>query len=554
MTDVLKRPKRKNPVLRSRAPTLPPAIRSRVAHGLTAAAARGAFALQVCAQCGTVQYPPREACLKCLSTQLPWRDQDGAGELLSSTVLRTSQELFFRERTPWRLGLVKLDAGPTVVAHLQADVGDAPCRVRITAALDRATEAVLVAAPEKGKPALADDPKLRDMTSDIRFRKVLVTDGKSAAGQAVVRAVVEAGADIVWVGEAEPWKKMPGFDALRALPQVSVLPLDVTDSRSVHDLASEIGFKVDILINTADFHRTYGISARRGVENAQCEMDVNYFGLLRLAQEFGPAISEGVRDGMVEAAEEQMDAYSSEITSKEYGWYAGYFVLQYVVLAAAWNILGGYCGYVNFGSAAFFAAGAYASVALYKLGVSKVDQYFPQEFAGFVQLMLLPALTIIGGIVSGLIGLGTGYLTLRLRGAFFAIATLALAVVLQTLVVNWDFVGGSRGAYIIRPSEVPIIGNYIQYLFVVMLVLSIVALGVARAIGHSRLGYGFATIRDDELAAEAQIADIDTETGEVTWPTETTTQAPWVSGGTVAPRSLGEESWKWLFLEPMTGP
>ncbi len=195
--------------------------------------------------------------------------------------------------------------------------------------------------------------------------------------------------------------------------------------------------------------------------------------------------------------------FYARAVNNDYLFFAGYTVLQFVVLATAWNILGGYCGYVNFGSAAFFAAGAYASVALYKLGVSKVDQYFPQEFAGFVQLMLLPALTIIGGIVSGLIGLGTGYLTLRLRGAFFAIATLALAVVLQTLVVNWDFVGGSRGAYIIRPSEVPIIGNYIQYLFVVMLVLSIVALGVARAIGHSRLGYGFATIRDDELAAEA---------------------------------------------------
>ena len=195
--------------------------------------------------------------------------------------------------------------------------------------------------------------------------------------------------------------------------------------------------------------------------------------------------------------------FYARAVNNDYLFFAGYTVLQFVVLATAWNILGGYCGYVNFGSAAFFAAGAYASVALYKLGVSKVDQYFPQEFAGFVQLMLLPALTIIGGIVSGLIGLGTGYLTLRLRGAFFAIATLALAVVLQTLVVNWDFVGGSRGAYIIRPSEVPIIGNYIQYLFVVMLVLSIVALGVARAIGHSRLGYGFATIRDVELAAEA---------------------------------------------------
>ena len=105
--------------------------------------------------------------------------------------------------------------------------------------------------------------------------------------------------------------------------------------------------------------------------------------------------------------------------------------------------------------------------------------------------------------MSGLVGLGTGYLTLRLRGAFFAIATLALAVVLQTLIVNWDFVGGSRGAYIIRPGEVPILGSYIQYLFLVMLVLSVVALATARIIERSRLGYGFATIRDDELAAEA---------------------------------------------------
>ena len=105
--------------------------------------------------------------------------------------------------------------------------------------------------------------------------------------------------------------------------------------------------------------------------------------------------------------------------------------------------------------------------------------------------------------MSGLVGLGTGYLTLRLRGAFFAIATLALAVVLQTLIVNWDFVGGSRGAYIIRPNEVPILGSYIQYLFLVMLVLAVVALATARIIEQSRLGYGFATIRDDELAAEA---------------------------------------------------
>ena len=74
---------------------------------------------------------------------------------------------------------------------------------------------------------------------------------------------------------------------------------------------------------------------------------------------------------------------------------------------------------------------------------------------------------------------------------------------LQTLIVNWDFVGGSRGAYIIRPADVPILGSYIQYLFLVMLVLAVVALATARIIERSRLGYGFATIRDDELAAEA---------------------------------------------------
>jgi len=75
--------------------------------------------------------------------------------------------------------------------------------------------------------------------------------------------------------------------------------------------------------------------------------------------------------------------------------------------------------------------------------------------------------------------------------------------VLETLIVNWEFVGGSRGAYIIPPNTVPVFGPYIQYLFVLMLIMVIVALTSARLIERSRLGVGFATIRDDELAAEA---------------------------------------------------
>ena len=184
-------------------------------------------------------------------------------------------------------------------------------------------------------------------------------------------------------------------------------------------------------------------------------------------------------------------AISIEINN-DYIFFAGYVVLQYVVLGTAWNILGGYCGYVNFGSAAFFALGAYSSVAIYRF-VTENDLYG----------MPIPVLMLIGGIVSGIVGFGMGYLTLRLRGAFFAIATLALAVVLQTLVVNWDYVGGSRGAYIIRPEQIEPIGNYIRYLFLIMMLLAVAAIAIARMIEHSRLGYGFASIRDDELAAEA---------------------------------------------------
>jgi branched-chain amino acid transport system permease protein len=178
---------------------------------------------------------------------------------------------------------------------------------------------------------------------------------------------------------------------------------------------------------------------------------------------------------------------AARAAGNDYVFFAGYTVLQFIVLATAWNILGGYTGYVNFGTAAFFALGAYATVFFHK--------FYP---------MPVPVLLIIGAVVSGLVGLGMGYLTLRLRGAFFAIATLALAVVLQTLVVNWNYVGGARGAYVIRPAEVEGLSlPYIQYLFLIMLALSVLAIATARIVERSKLGYGFAAIRDDEMAAEA---------------------------------------------------
>jgi len=297
----LQRPKRKNPVLRTRLPTLPPAARSRVALGLTAAAALGRFELQQCRECGTVQYPPREACQKCLSTLLDWKEQRPEGELLAQTVLHHSNDLFFRERLPWRLGLIKLDCGPTLVAHLHGKIPSAPSKVFVKAMLDRAGQAVIAALPDQETSDMADDRQLREFTCDPKHRKILVTDGKTATGQALVKSLAQTGPELIWVGYAEPWKKFPGFDALEKIPQVTLVPLDVTDSKNVRELAAEIAGKVDIVVNNAEVHRGFGIAGRHGVETARAEMDVNYFGLLRLAQEFGPAMRSRGADGRASA-------------------------------------------------------------------------------------------------------------------------------------------------------------------------------------------------------------------------------------------------------------
>jgi NAD(P)-dependent dehydrogenase (short-subunit alcohol dehydrogenase family)/uncharacterized OB-fold protein len=290
-------PKRKNPILRTRVPVLPPFARSRAAHGLTAAAALGRFELQVCAACGAIQYPPREACRQCLTGDLRWTVQQGFGELLSRATVHISHDPYFRERTPWPLGVVRLDAGVTVVVHLIGGAVDPPRRVVVTAKLDRSGQAVLVALPTQEIPDVVDDPLLHEMTANPRNRRVLVTDGKTALGQALIRRLVDAGAERIWVGLAEPWKVFPGMDQLREESRATVVPLDVTDSSSVTELAAQIGARVDILVNNVEVHRPYGIASRAGIEAARAEMDANYFGLLRLAQEFGPVMRARAADG-----------------------------------------------------------------------------------------------------------------------------------------------------------------------------------------------------------------------------------------------------------------
>ena len=169
----------------------------------------------------------------------------------------------------------------------------------------------------------------------------------------------------------------------------------------------------------------------------------------------------------------------------EYYFFAAYIVVQFVVLATAWNILGGYAGYVNFGTSAFFGVGAYIAVMLIKSAGAPLG----------VQILAAAA-------VGGALGFGVGLLTLRLRGIFFSIATVAITIILETAVINWRYVGGATGIQILRPPVMEPFDSYTKMLLVVAVLLAIVAVAIARYIETSWLGRGLRAIRDNEEAAE----------------------------------------------------
>lgn len=297
MTNPLAPPPRKNPQKRTVSPTSPPAMRSRASLGISAAAAEGRFMLQVCEDCKTIQYPARDACSGCLSVDLRWQDVAPQGSLLAETTVRTSTNLFFRERAPWRTGSVKLDVGPTLICHVHGDV-EPHSRVRIWNRLDRSGQGVFLAVPETNTPNMEDDPQLRAMTSDPKHRRVLITDGRNENTPALALALGQAGASMIFVGEAESWRPNPNRAELERIANVEILPLDVTDTSSVRELAGEIGGKTDILINNAQFIRPGGVLTRGDTAFAHEEIEVNYMGLMRLAQAFGPGMCSRTADGV----------------------------------------------------------------------------------------------------------------------------------------------------------------------------------------------------------------------------------------------------------------
>jgi NAD(P)-dependent dehydrogenase (short-subunit alcohol dehydrogenase family)/uncharacterized OB-fold protein len=296
MTQPLAPPPRKNPLARTRRPVPLPTKRSRAALGLTRAAAEGRFALQHCPDCDTVTYPPRDACPTCLAAGLAYRDVADGGTILSDTTIHIPVGLWFRERAPWQTGLVKLDAGPVMVAHLHGDCGMGD-RVRMRLMLDPAGAAAAFALPATDTPHMADDFQLRQFTASPKHRRVLVTDARTAAGAAMVRAMSAAGAATVFAGVSAPWKPFPDKAALTAIPHVEIVPLDVTDETSVAELAASIGGKTDILISTAAHSRPGGLGGAR-LTDLRDAMEVEALGLARLAAAFGPAMRGRGADGV----------------------------------------------------------------------------------------------------------------------------------------------------------------------------------------------------------------------------------------------------------------
>lgn len=297
MTEPLKKPPRKDPRKRTVHPTPPPASRSRKALGFTVAAAEGRFALQQCTNCDAICHPPREACPKCLSIDLEWRDMPDGGVLIAETLIRTSTNIYFRERMPWRAGTVKLDAGISVIAHIHGDVMSG-ARVRMIARTDKSGKGVMMALPDRETENMDDDRQLRELTCTPKHRRILITDGRSATGLALAKALSEAGAAIVFAGMAESWRPWPESNDLQGVANVEIMPLDLTDTISVDELAGEIGGKVDILVNNAEHVRPGGVLDRGDVVTAREEMEINYLGPLRLMQAFGPAMKSRGADGV----------------------------------------------------------------------------------------------------------------------------------------------------------------------------------------------------------------------------------------------------------------
>ena len=126
--------------------SLPPHARSTTALHLNEIAKSGSFSLQVCQECHTVQYPPRDVCSHCLGAGLLWQAVDPTATLVACSTLHHSNEPYFQAKLPWYIGTAKLDCGPVAIVNLPVSLPLGQ-RLRLALELDASQSAVLNATP-----------------------------------------------------------------------------------------------------------------------------------------------------------------------------------------------------------------------------------------------------------------------------------------------------------------------------------------------------------------------------------------------------------------------
>jgi len=161
------------------------------------------------------------------------------------------------------------------------------------------------------------------------------------------------------------------------------------------------------------------------------------------------------------------------------------YIAMFIVMATAWNIIGGIAGYAAFGNVAFFGIGAYTTGML----VAKAKWPF---------LVSLPFAPLVSAAFAGLVGLPL----LRLRGHYFAVASLGVGVAVGELVQNIDYggqplFGGASGLFLPIYS----VGNRDLFFFYLMVAAAAIAIGITWWVLRSRFGYGLIAIRENEEAA-----------------------------------------------------
>ena len=171
-------------------------------------------------------------------------------------------------------------------------------------------------------------------------------------------------------------------------------------------------------------------------------------------------------------------------------YYLSFFfkVFLYIILAESWNLIGGFAGYLSFGHVAFFGIGTYTSAMLF-------HHFSLSPFIGAI-----PA-----GFMAASVALIIGYPCLRLRGPYFAVITLCFAFVVDLIVKNWGFLGGSEGIHLkLVQTDIQLSRSIFYEIFLGLATLTVL---YVRHVEHSKFGMGLASVREDEEVAQTLCID-----------------------------------------------